>query len=84
MSRLRPPRKKGGTQSKCRTTASSCLKTRYAVSPAFSCGAGEASTSRIANRICLESGKRNNIEAGSRVFFFFFSPGARKEKKINM
>jgi len=40
--------------------------------------------SRIANQARLEPAERNNIRAGSVVFFFFLSRRMRNKKKINM
>jgi hypothetical protein len=40
--------------------------------------------SRIASQARPESGERNNIRAGSEVFFFFSSLRTRYKKKINM
>jgi len=40
--------------------------------------------SRIAKEVCLEPSERNNIRAGSVVFFFFLSHRIRKKKKISV
>jgi len=40
--------------------------------------------SRIANQVRPEPGERNNIGAGSAVFFFFLSCRMREKRKISV